>query len=137
MDNNCFNYGLFVAILIMFIFISYKNYNLDINNRNELQKIISHKNVELPKMQETERLMIESVIENYWKKRTLNKSNSRKIWNSIKSGAFRGAMGGLVLGNTTTSALQGAIVFGTISGLFRGYNIMYEDSVFMLKDKQT
>lgn len=136
-SKDCFNYSLFIIILILFIFIFYENYQCDKYNKKELKKIISHKNVELPEISNTERLITESIIENYWKKRSLNKSNSMKIWNSIKSGAFRGAMGGLILGNTTESALQGALVFGTLSGLFKGYNMMYESTIFMLNDKQT
>jgi len=140
MDNHPeddLNYSLCLVLLLIFIYTSYENYQEDSRNRIKLKSIISHKNVELPKIEQTDRLIIESVIEDYWRKRSLNKSNCKKIINSILDGMFRGAMGGLILGRDVKGAANGAIVFGAISGVFKAYNIIHKGDRFLLMNKHT
>jgi hypothetical protein len=115
----------------------YTNILQDIQDEKNLDKIVCHKEVDLPKIKGVDKLVIESVVEEYWKKRSMNKSNCAKIWNDIRTGFVRGALGGAIVGGGWEGSASGAIVFGTMSGLSRAYHLVYGKPSFLKDHKHT
>ena len=136
-DIKKFNIGLSVVLLFIFIYLLYANIIQDIQDKKILDEIVCHKEVDLPKIRGVDKLIIESVVEEYWKKRSMNKSNCAKIWNDVKTGVVRGALGGAIVGGGWSGAASGAIVFGTMSGLSRSYHLKYGKSSFLRDHKHT
>lgn len=132
-----FNVGLSVALFFVFIFLLHANIVQDLDDEKTLDKIVCHKEVDLPKIRGVDKLVIESVIAEYWKKRSMNKSNCAKIWNEMRTGFVRGALGGAIVGEGWGGAASGAIVFGTMSGLFKAYNLTYGKASFLRDHKHT
>lgn len=132
-----FNIGFSVALLFIFIFLLYLNIVKDLQDKKTLDDIICHKEVDLPNIRNMDKLVIESVIEEYWKKRSMNKSNCAKIWNDIRTGFMRGALGGVIVGKGYAGVVSGAFVFGALSGLSRSYHLTYGKSSFMMDYKHT
>jgi hypothetical protein len=132
-----FNVGLSVALFFVFIFLLHANIIQDAQDEKKLDKIVCHKEVDLPKIRGMDKLVIESVIEEYWKKRSMNKSNCAKIWNDMRTGFVRGALGGAIVGGGWGGSASGAIVFSTLSGLSRAYNLTYGKSSFLRDNKHT
>jgi len=133
------NIILFIVLFIVFIYLLCLNSEIDKSNDIELNNIVCHKEVEktLPVISNTDRLMLESVISEYWKKRKMNKSNMSKIFNSIENGAMRGVLGGAVLGGGIYGAVTSGIVFGTMGGLLTSYNLTYGKTVYLNNIKHT
>jgi hypothetical protein len=125
------NISIMVVMLVLFIFLLYCNITQDAQDATELNGIVCHKEITLPKIKNVDRLMIESVTEEYLRKRSINKSNCAKIWSEIKTGIFRGALGGAIVGGGWDGAASGAIVFGSMAGLFRSYDLIYGKSVVL------
>jgi hypothetical protein len=117
-----FNIGLGIALFLIFIYLVQCNITQDIMDEKKLDTIVCHKDVELPPMKDIDKLAIESIIEDYWKKRSMNKSNCAKIWGDMKMGIIRGVLGGILIGGGIDGAISGAIMLGGMSGLFRAYN---------------
>lgn len=129
----------FIILIIIFIYLLCLNLEIDKSNDIKLNNIVCHKEVErtLPVISETERLVIESVISDYWKKRKMNKSNMSKIINSIENGAMRGALGGIILGGGIYGAATSGLVFGTMGGLLTSYNLTYGSTKYLNNIKHT
>jgi hypothetical protein len=132
-----FNIGLNVSLFFVFIFLLYANIIQDMQNKNKLNTIVCHKEVNLPKIRDADKLIIESVIEKYWKKRSMNKSNCVKIWNDMKFGFIRGALGGAIIGRDWEGTVSGAVVFSAISGLSKAYSLNYNKPSFLKDRKHT
>jgi hypothetical protein len=131
------NVGLIVALLLVFIFLLYANIMQDVQNKKKLNEIVCHKEVNLPNIRVVDKLIIESVIEEYWKKRSMNKSNCVKIWNDMKFGFVRGALGGAIIGRDWEGTMSGAVVFSAISGLSKAYTLNYGKPSFLEDIKHT
>ena len=136
-DLEKINVGLSVVLFFIFLFLLYANIMKDIEDKEILDKIVCHKEVDLPKIRGVDKLIIESVIEEYWRKRSMNKSNCAKIWGDVKTGIVRGALGGAIVGGGWSGAASGALVFGTMSGLSKAYNLTYGKSHFLREYKHT
>ncbi len=134
---NNINKSICLVLVIIFLYLVYCNFIEDTNDKKTLSNIICHKEVKLPDIDEEDRLVMESVIEDYWKKRSMNKSNCSKILGEIKGGAIRGALGGALVGEGLTGAVSGAIVFGLMSGVLKAYNLKYGQRSFLHEDKHT
>jgi hypothetical protein len=132
-----FNVGLIVALFLVFIFLLYLNIIQDMQNKKKLNKILCHKEVNLPKIRDVDKLIIESVVEKYWKKRSMNKSNCVKIWNDMKFGFVRGALGGAIIGRDWGGTVSGAVVFSAISGLSKAFSLNYGKPSFLKERKHT
>jgi hypothetical protein len=136
-DNKKINISLCIVLFFIFMFLLYKNTVRDIEDSKNLGTILCHKEVKLPHINTIDKLIIESVIEDYWKKRSMNKSNCYIIWDDIKHGFVRGALGGAIIGGSISGAASGAIVFGSISGLFKAYNLTYSQQKYLMDYKHT
>lgn len=136
-ESGKFNVGLSVVLFFIFIFLLYKNLIQDAQDGKALDKILCHKEVDLPNIRGVDKLVIESVIEEYWKKRSMNKSNCAKIWNDMRTGFVRGALGGAIVGGDWGGSASGAIVFSAISGLSKAYHLAYGKSSFLMDNKHT
>lgn len=136
-DLSKINIGLSVVLFFIFLFLLYANIMKDIEDEKTLDKILCHKEVDLPKIREVDKLIIESVIEEYWRKRSMNKSKCAKIWGDVKAGIVRGALGGAIMGGGWGGAASGAIVFGTMSGLSKAYHLTYGKPFFLINNKHT
>jgi hypothetical protein len=132
-----FNVGLSVALFFVFIFLLYANIIQDAQDKKTLDEIVCHKEVDLPKIRDVDKLVIESVVEEYWQKRSRNKSNCAKIWNDMSTGFVRGALGGAIVGGDWGGVASGAIVFSTLSGLSSAYHLTYGKSSFLRDNKHT
>lgn len=109
-------------------------------NMSILHQIKSHKEVnkKYTSMPEMERLKIEAVIEEYWMKRSMNKSKCSKIWTEVRRGVMRGAIGGLVMGGGSAGGVvSGAVIFGAINGVLKGYDLLNSGPTYLLNSKQT
>tara|TARA_Y100000389_G_C17244324_1_gene404794 strand:- start:85 stop:504 length:420 start_codon:yes stop_codon:yes gene_type:complete len=119
------NVTLIVVLIIIFIYLLSVNFSIDRKNRKELNNIVSHKEIILPNTGEIERLKIENIIDNYHKKKSMNKSKYSSVLSEIKKGAVRGALGGALLGGDLESTVISSIIYGMISGVFKAYNQVY------------
>ena len=139
MEMRVIDENVFLAICIIIIYLYICNMSIDNNSKRELSNTVCHKEVKdrLPEIDKTDRLIIESVIYDYQKKRSMNKSNCSRIIDSIKKGAFRGAIGGAIVGNGINGSLTGALVFGTINGLMRSYELSHNKNIFLMNTKDT
>lgn len=129
-----FDISICVILLILFMYLIHLNASIDNCKLAKLDNIVYHKNFDLPKIKPSERLVIESVIEDYLKKRKMNKSNCSKIWNNVKNGAMRGALGGAIVGSGISGAAAGAVIFGAIGGLNKAYNLTNNTSFYLRDD---
>ncbi len=130
-------YGFLLITLFVFIFLLQKNWEIDKKNTQELEKMTCHKEVNLPQVSEKNILIVESIIEQYWKKRSMNKSNTSKIWGDVKMGVTRGILGGVLIGGTPASIGTSAFIFGTLSGVLRAYGLAYGRRVYLHGHKHT
>jgi hypothetical protein len=127
-----------ILLLLIFIYLLYVNEQIDKNNAAVLEKITSHKEVTLPRMSNLDKLMIESVVEEYYKKREMNKSHYTKIWSSLKTGIVRGGLGSAIMGNDAPTVLATSAVYGALSGIFKAYDLSTDNTkTFVNKYKQT
>jgi hypothetical protein len=131
------NMGLLVVLIFMFIILLYFTILQDIEDGKTLDSIVCHKEINIPDIKCIDILVIESVIENYRKKRAMNKSGYAKVWGDVKNGFIRGAFGGMILGNGIEGAIPGSIVFGLLSGLLKAHSIVYGESSFLNLKKHT
>jgi hypothetical protein len=132
-----FNISACIILFFIFIYLLHGNDAYDNMDKKQLNTIICHKEVDLPDIDITDRLVIESVIEKYNKKRAMNKSNRARILESIKSGIIRGVIGGAIVGKGFEGAASGAVVFGAISGISTAYSLIYDRSSFLNEKKHT
>lgn len=132
-----FNIGVCVVLLCIFIYLLHINIISDTRNKKKLNKILSHKEIVLPEISVQEKLLVESIIEDYWKKRSMNKSNYAKIMTDVKSGISRGVIAGAIVGGGVNGAIAGAIVYGTISGISKAYTLQFGRSHYLITNKQT
>lgn len=139
MTNKTGGIDIGICIVLMFIFMHLMQLNivLDRENVHELNNIPSHKEIQLPVISTTSRLVIESVISDYNKKRNMNKSNCAKIMSNIRTGAIRGAIGGAIMGGGLQGALSSAFVFGSLGGIMNAYNLAYSERSYLLNNKHT
>ena len=136
-QHNKLNVGLLCILMIILIYQLFVVSMLDHANNHELKKTICHKEIKLPEISRNDRLIIESIISEYLKKRKMNKSIRIKTCEEFKLGMIRGAIGGLILGGSLEGAVIGAVVFGTMGGLFKTYSIIFKPSLFLQDDKHT
>lgn len=129
--------GLSIVIFIIFMYLLYLNHLIDTSNAETLGKIVCHKEIPLPAIKEIDALAIEAVIEGYWKKRAMNKSNCSRIVGDIKSGLVRGAISSAIGGAGAAGIASGALVFGSISGVMRAYGLLHGKSSYLLDFKHT
>jgi hypothetical protein len=131
------NISVTVILVIVLIYLVYINHLQDIIDVKNLNNIKCHKEMALPRINRCDKLVIESVIEDYWKKRSMNKSNVSRIINNIRVGVMRGFISGVIIGNSFESITVGALVFGLVSGISTAHNLSQKTSLFMLKNKPT
>lgn len=131
------NVKLTVVLIIIFIYLLGVNFSIDRRNSKELSNIVSHKEIKLPEAGEIERLKVENIIDNYYKKKSMNKSKSASVLSEVKKGALRGALGGALLGGDLESTIISSIVYGMISGVFKAYNQAYPSTDFINGNKPT
>jgi hypothetical protein len=134
---NQLNTGVIILLIIIFVFLLYKNIKQDIDDEERLSNIICHKEVNVPKIKEIDILVIESIIEEYNKKKAMNISNYASIWSDTKKGIFRGVLGGVIIGGGMEGIIISAITFGTLSGFSKAYDLKYGYTVVLNDYKHT
>lgn len=126
------------SITVIFIYLYYCNYIVDLKNKLELEKTPCYKDrITAPNISDAERDKIEYVIHDYISKSKKNKSNCLKIKNGVISGVIRGLMGGVILGGGITGSLKTAAVFGIIGGTMSAYKMKTAKQKYLCKHKHT
>lgn len=125
------NVGLLLIVMLLLAYYTYKVIELDNLNRSVINNTISHQEVDLPDIPQESRLVIEQVIEEYWTKRSMNKSKCANVLTNIKIGTMRGALAGAVLGGGTSGIASGAIVYGALSGLASAYKTIHGGRAYL------
>ena len=74
----------------------------------------------VPDISEYQQVRINMMIDNYFRRRSLNKSSYKKIIVSAKEGAVRGAIGGCITGGPT-GIIPGAIIYGVLGAASTGF----------------
>lgn len=131
------NTSLLAVLICIMVVLIYMNIQQDILDEKTLNSIECHKDIEIPEIKNIDKLVIESVIENYWSKRTMNRSNRIRIYDEIMNGSIKGAIGGAIIGGSALIALEGAVVHGAISGAAKAYNLLYKKTPFINDNKHT
>lgn len=129
--------GLCIISILLLIYLIYININIDISNYELLDKITSHKEVKNIKTDNKNILKIESIIENYRKKRHMNKSNVLEISKNIIEGLCKGVLGGLFAGSSIAASIKSGIIYSTIAGLSTSYTLLNNKNTYMNIMKQT
>ena len=129
--------GLCIISILLLIYLIYINISIDISNYELLDKITSHKEVKNIKTDKKNILKIESIIENYRKKRHMNKSNVLEISKNIIEGLFKGVLGGMFAGSGVVASIKSGIIYSTISGLSTSYTLLHNKNTYMNIMKQT
>ena len=135
---NELNIGYVLTVLIILLYLIWVNNKVDQENKIILLSL--YKPTVNEEISLKERAKIEMVIEEYWKKRSMNKSNCKKIFDDIKNGAVRGCISGIVMGSTPTGILSNAITVGTVSGTIKAFNLRnnsINSSRFLIPDRFT
>ena len=132
------NIFLATSITVIFIYLYYCNYIVDLKNKLELEKTPCYKDRNTnPSISDTERDKIEYVVHDYISKSKKNKSNCLKIKNGVVSGVIRGLMGGVILGGGVTGSLKTAAVFGIIGGTMSAYKMKAAKKKYLCNHKHT
>ena len=74
----------------------------------------------VPDINEYQQVRINMMIDNYFRRRSLNKSSYKKIMVSAREGAIRGAVGGCITGGPA-GIIPGAIVYGVLGAASTGF----------------
>lgn len=131
------NIGVCICLFIVFLSLLYFNYLKDLDDEKILDNIVCHKEVDIPNIEIQEKLIIESIIEDYNKKKVMNVSNCAKIIRDVKSGISKGVLSGIIVGGGLVGAAVGAIVYGSISGIFTAYNMIYYKKKYIKYNKHS
>lgn len=73
---------------------------------------------------------VEKIVKDLKRRRRLNKSTAGVVLDSIKVGAIRGLIGGILLGSNT-SILASTLTFGTVNGIMTGSKILLANKKFL------
>lgn len=84
-----------------------------------------------------DRIKIESVVDNYFTKRKMNKSQCSKIKKTMFEGFARGALGGLIINATPGNIANSAITFGVMNGLMVLFRLNSPSNAFILQNSFT
>ena len=133
-------------MLIILMYLTVLNTEIDEQNRKELENEPSHKEIPIEPPTLEEKLKMESVIEQYIKNRNKNKSNCAKMKEEVSSSLFRGIVAGVLLSGGLTDgnvnkivsgAAAGGVVFGTLGGIISGYNLSSRSMKYVAPHKHT
>lgn len=129
-------YSVAIVLLIILIYLTSYSYREDYIHQLKLNQIPCHREIpeNVQHISIKDRLAIERIIEQYMKKRKMNKSHCKKIISSIRDGMIRGALGGLVMAGSE-GVVSGAVVFGLLNGVMTGWSFRVHDNSFMLDHK--
>lgn len=127
--------SIYIPVMLILLYLLYANVEEDIKNSSILDSSICHKEVRTSPISQEDRLRLELLIDNYLQKKDMNDSRCYNIWNELKTGAVRGALGAVILGGGAGEALTGSIVYGTISGLAKAYSLQYTPKMHLNSKK--
>lgn len=106
----------------------------DMKNGKMLRSLNCPKDPETP-ISNIERCRVEQIIREYKNRRSMNKSQSKKIIRDVILGTIRGALGGAVLGGEA-GIIPGMIAFGSLNGILSWLGSNIDKSHFVNpKDK--
>lgn len=131
------NKGVCICLLIVFIFLLYLNYIQDLDDEKMLDGIVCHKEVDIPSIKMNDKLIVESIIEEYNKKKTMNTSNCARVIGDVKLGISKGIISGVIVSGGIGGAAVGAIVYGSISGISTAYNLIYHKQKYLKYNKHS
>ena len=108
-----------VLTIIMLIWLASDSYVHDNMSKREL---VHNRNLwTIPNIDDIQQQHINAMIDNYFKRRSLNKSRYKKMIKSANEGAFRGAVGGCIM-NGPAGIMPGAFLFGVLGAVNSGMN---------------
>ena len=110
-----------VIITIMFIYFTHICIVMDTNDIQTLTRITHYNDVKLQPLSQSATLQIENVIENYRKKRQLNKSRFIKVLESMQTGFTRGCLSTIVMGGNVQNSIISGLTMGMASATASAY----------------
>jgi hypothetical protein len=133
---NVYVVSFMVLILLCFVYV---HKLIDNSNKLQLQQEVCHKEVksQLPSVDDSQTLAIENIVENYIKKRSMNKSNISKIWNGMMYGAIFGLASSAIVSPKMPDILASSIVSGIIGGINISYRLLYVKKGWLSDSKPT
>jgi len=129
-----------IVLLVLFIYILNCSIQRDIENKEQLARdpyTAIDKKKTFADLPLNERLKIESVVDDYFTKRKMNKSHCSKIKKAIFDGVVRGSVGGLIINATIGNIINGATTFGVVNGLMKMYTLHHSPNSFIIQDSFT
>lgn len=88
---------------------------------------------DVPTLDDHQQSVINKMIDNYFKRRSLNKSKYKKMISAAKDGIFHGAIGGCITGGPA-GAIPGAIVYGVMGAVSCGIKRRIPSNDVILED---
>jgi hypothetical protein len=120
------NVRIFVILLMIYIYFLYKSYYRDMETivelNREIQIIDRDHNGPFKK---SDNARIEEVVAKYIKNNEKNRSALAEILRETRNGIVRGFIGGSLMGGGLSNVLSGAILFGSLGGITKGYVLNY------------
>lgn len=108
-----------VSMVIMLIWLLADSYD---NDGKSCRQLNTDPNLwYIPKLDHVHQDHINLMIDNYFKRRSLNKSRYIKMLKSAKEGSFRGAIGGCIM-NGPAGIIPGGLLFGILGAINTGLN---------------
>jgi len=104
-------------VVIIMIGLIVDAISCDNRNKTELRDNVNL--WDIPDFDQYQQDRINKMIDNYFRRRSLNKSSYKKIIKSAREGIFRGAIGGCIT-NGPAGMIPGAIVYGVMSAVSTG-----------------
>jgi hypothetical protein len=121
------NIRIFIILLLIYIYFLYVSYYRDmetvIHLNNELHDIDGGSNLKPFNVSDKKR--IEDVVSKYIKNNDKNKSALVEILTETRNGIMRGFIGGSLMGGGFSNIISGAILFGSLGGITKGYNLHF------------
>lgn len=129
-----------IILLILFLYLFLCSIENDKANKTKLENdpytIIDTKKT-FDSLPLEERIKIESVIDNYFTKRNMNKSQCSKIKKSMIEGFTRGALGGLIINASLGNIANSAITFSVMNGIMKLFTLNNPSNTFILQNSFT
>lgn len=110
-----------IPIIIILLFLVYKQLSQDYKNTYYVKSTICHKELPIKRVSIEDRLKVESILDRYMERRERNTSKISSVLYEIRNGAVRGIVSATLLGGGLNEITAGALVYGTISGFSKAY----------------
>ena len=124
-----------LVVLVIILTLMYAQAIMSDTRNGKLVRSMDCPDIDAVDVSLEERCKIEQVIRDYKNKRTINKSQSKRLTNAVILGALRGGLGGAVLGGEA-GILPGMIAFGSLGGILSWSGSYLGSSKFIVLDRK-